>query len=298
MKKVSLLVGLLAIMLMACGPATPAAPPLGSKDNPIKMAIIPFIETQQLVTNMKPLVEMVEKESGYKIDFTTPTSYSAAVEAIGTGKLDVVWFGPLAYVLAHDKYGAEVILVSQQKGSTQYRGMFIVRSDSPYKSLEDLKGKRIAFTESSSTSGYLYPAALLLSKGYDPNRYFSDVVFAGGHDKAAIALYNGQVDVAAIFEDARDRVVSTIPDIKEKTRPIAYTEWIPNDNVAVGKHVPPEVKEKLKQSLMKVTDTPEGSAALFKAIGTEKLLPIEDKMYDPIRLAAEKLGIDLAGKVK
>lgn len=314
MKVRYLLLVLLIGFVAACGPtaATPASTPssraapttapastLGTDANPIKMVMIPFVDANQLVKDMTPFVDLVAKEAGYKIKFDVTTSYGPAIEGMGAGKVDVAWYGPLQYVLAHDKYGADVMLVSQQKGSTQYRGAFFVRTDSPYKKLEDVKGKRVAFTDSASTSGYLYPNALIKSRGLDPKNFFSDVIFAGGHDKSLIALYKGEVDVAAAFETAREeRVKQTLPDILEKTRVLEYTDWIPNDNVAVGKHVPKDVVEKLKAALMKVTSTPEGSAALVKAIGTEKLLPIEDKAYDPIRVAAQALDIDLSSKVK
>ncbi len=296
-RSIVLFMSLLVWLLAACAP-TPQAPALGAEGNPIKMVMIPFQDANQLARDMGAFSELVAKESGYKIKFDVTTSYGPAIEGIGVGKVDVAWFGPLQYVLAHDKYGAEVLLVSQQRGSTQYRGAFFVKKDSPYQKLEDLKGKRVAFNDSASTSGYLYPMALVKNKGLEPKSFFGNVVFSGGHDKSILALYKGEVDVAAAFENARDRVKEAAPDIMDKTRVLEYTEWIPNDNVAVGKHVPKEVVEKLKAALIKVTSTPEGSAALAKAIVTEKLMPIEDKAYDPIRIAAKALDIDLSAQVK
>jgi phosphonate transport system substrate-binding protein len=293
MKLKLLFVSLCMLLLAACAPA-PTQPALGTESNPIKMAMIPFANAEQIIKDMTPFVELVAKESGYKIKFDVTTSNAPAIEGLCSSKLDVVWFGPLGYVIAADKCGAQVMLVTEQKGSSKYRGAFFVQKNSPYQKLEDLKGKRVAFTEPTSTSGYLYPNGLLKSKGLDPKTFFGEAIFSGGHDAAVIALYKGQVDVAAAFENTPEtRVQKTLPDVLDKVRPLEYTDWIPNDNVAAGKHVPPEVVEKLKAALMKVTSTPAGSAAMAKAITSDKLVPIDDKAYDPIRVAAKSLGLDL-----
>ncbi|MBI4758856.1 MAG: phosphate/phosphite/phosphonate ABC transporter substrate-binding protein [Chloroflexi bacterium] len=282
-------------LLAGCGPGEK---PIGSPERPIKMAFVPYLETQKLFLTMKPFVDLVEKESGYKIDFSVPTSYAATIEAMGANKVDVAWYGPYAYVLAHDKFGAEVILTSVQYGNTKYRGQIIVRADSGLNSLENLKGKKFAFVESSSASGYLYPKALLVSKGYVPEKYFSDIVFAGGHDKVIIAVYNKQVDAGAIYEEARTTLEKTLPDIMAKTKVIAYTDWIPNDNVAVRKGLPKEVKDKLTEALVKVVSSPEGKKALKEAIGTEGFALARDSDYDPIRQAARVLTEEERGKLK
>lgn len=297
----SLLMALIAAIVLlpvvaACAPG--GEQPLGSKENPIKMAMVPYVETQKLITDFKPFVEILEKETGYKIEFSVPTSDAATIEAMGAKKIDVAWFGPLAYVIAHDRYGAEVVLVSQEakSHSTKYRGMILVRTDSGINSLADLKGKRFAFSSPTSTSGYLYPAQVFVKNGIKPDKtFFSEVVFAGGHDKAVIALYNKQVDGAACYEDVREEIVkSTLPDIMEKTKVLAYTEWIPNDNVAIGKHVPKEVRDRLVKGLQAAIRSPEGKKALVKTVTTEDLLPIEDSAYDPVRQVAKEMGINLA----
>ncbi len=278
------------LLATACAPAEAA---WGSKERPIKMAIIPYVETQKLVTAFQPFVDLLEKETGYKIEFSVPSSDAATIEAMGAKKLDVAWFGPLAYVLAHDKYGADVILVSVQKGATSYRGMIIVRADSGFKTVADLKGKRFAFSSPTSTSGYLYPAYVFIQQGMNPKTFFQEYTFAGGHDKAAIAVYNKQVEGAAVYEDVRENLLQTFPDAMTVLKPIAYTEWIPNDNVAVGQHVPADVKEKIKAALIKVVNTPEGKKALVEAIGTERLDPIQDSAYNPVRETAKAMGINL-----
>ena len=76
-------------------------------------------------------------------------------------------------------------------------GLFVVKKDSPYKSLQDLKGKRMMFTSPTSTSGYVMAYSRLVDEGLlqpkeNPNKYFGEVRFAGGYDRALLAVLNDQ----------------------------------------------------------------------------------------------------------
>ncbi|NOZ05974.1 MAG: phosphate/phosphite/phosphonate ABC transporter substrate-binding protein [Chloroflexi bacterium] len=292
---VLLLASVSILFLASCQPKQAA---LGSAENPIKMAIVPYEEAERLVADMKPVVEMLEKETGYHYDFSVVTSYAALIEGMGANKVDVGWFGPLAYVLAHEKYGANVILVSIEYGQTTYRSEIIVRTDSGINSLADLKGKRFAYVDAASASGYLYPRAMLAAAGYDPDTFFAKTTFAGSHDSAVVAVYRGDVDAGAVYEDARDAVEKALPDVMDQVKVIAYSDPIPNDNVAVRKGLPPEITNKIKQALLGMAADPEGLKVLAKAIGVDGLAPAKDSDYDPVRRAAQALRLDLESQVK
>jgi len=271
---------------------------LGSVENPIKMAIVPYEEAERLVADMKPVVERLEKETGYHYDFSVVTSYAALIEGMGANKVDVGWFGPLAYVLAHEKYGANVILVSIEYGQTTYRSEIIARADSGINSLADLEGKRFAYVDAASASGYLYPRAMLAAAGYDPDTFFAKTTFAGSHDSAVVAVYRGDVDAGAVYEDARGAVEKALPDVMDQVKVVAYSDPIPNDNVAVRKDLPPEMTNKIKQALLDMAADPEGLKVLAKAIGVDGLATAKDSDYDPVRRAAQALKLDLESQVK
>src|SRR5262249_41228959 len=149
-----------------------------------------------------------------------------------------------------------------------YRAQIITRVDSGIKTLDDLRGKRFAFVDPVSSSGYLYPASVLQEKvdfnPKNPRGFFSEVVFAGGHDKVVIAVYNKQVDGGATFgnsnpnappTDARTAVRRTIPDVMEKVVLIAETDPIPNDTVSVRKGLPPEMVQRIRTGLLRLQES-------------------------------------------
>lgn len=288
------------LALAGCGQGK-AKGPLGSADNPIRMAFVPSLETGQITTSAEKLADAIEEKTGYTIKVDVPVSYAAVIEALGAGRVDVAWFNPLSYVLAHDKYGADVLLITERDEHTDYFGIILVREDSSIRSIEDLKGKRFAFVDPLSTSGTLYPKQLLLEKGVEPDKDIQPI-YAGGHDKAIIALYNKQVDACSCYggyeSDARDRVVKTVPDIKRKTRILAQTAKIPNDNVSVSKEVPQEVREKLRSALLEIANSKEGSQMLMDVADISGLEPSTDSDYTTLREMVNAVGLNVEKAVK
>jgi phosphonate transport system substrate-binding protein len=274
---------------------------LGSPNNPIKMAFVPSSDSQKVLGSGEPLARMLSDVTGMAVTASVPTSYAAVIEAMGAERIDVGWLAPFAYVLARDTFQSEVILASVRGGSKTYTGQIIVHADSGITSLEGLRGKKFAFVDPSSASGFLYPNALLASRGIDFKTAFSETLFAGGHDKVVIAVYNKQVDGGATFgdsvegtvTDARTTVRSTIPDVTEKVKPIAKTDPIPNDTVSVRKGLRPEIVAAIRDGLLAVAQTPDGRQTLNSLYRIDGLAPSVDSEYESVRRAAQVLGLNL-----
>ncbi len=287
-------------------PPAPAGNALGSPSNPVKMAFVPSSDSQKVLSSGEPIGKLLKDVTNLTFKVSVPTSYTAVIEAMGAGQVDVGWLAPFAYVLAHDKNGSEVILASVRQGSKTYRAQIITRADSGITKIEDLKGKKFAFVEPASASGFLFPNALLAEKGIDYKTYFSETIFAGGHDKVVIAVYNKTVDAGATFgdsveggppTDARTLVLSTYPDVMEKLKPIAVTDPIPNDTVSVRKGLDPAMVKLIKDGLLYLQSTPEGQKYLKDLYNINGLAAADDKDYDSIRRAAKALNLDLEEQI-
>ena len=292
---------IMAVALSGCGkPAgkTASGLALGSPGNPIKMAMVPSLDTRKLVISGEKLAELLKKETGLTFAVSVPTSYAAVISAMGAGKVDVGWLSPLPYVIAHEQFGVKVVLRTVRNKSDKYWSFIIARTDSGINKLEDLKGKRFAYGDPVSTSGCLYAKELIRSKGYDPAKFFSNVIYAGAHDKVVLAVYNKQVDAGAIYggvvSDAREKVTGTIKDVMEKTKVIAKSAEIPNDTVSVRKSLPDDLTKKIADGLMKVASSDEGRIAVMSLYGIDGFVPAKDADYDSVRKVAraEKIKIE------
>jgi len=300
-KPIAVLVLIAIVLISGCSKQTTtqaAKPPLGSPQNPIKMALVPSLDTRKLIASGEKLAELLRKYTGLTFEVTVPTSYAAVVSAMGAGKVDVGWLSPLPYVIAHDQYGVQVVLRTIRDNSDKYWSFIIARTDTGINKLEDLKGKRFAYGDPVSTSGCLYARELIRSKGYDPDKFFSQVIYAGAHDKVVMAVYNKQVDGGAIYggvvSDAREKVADTIKDVMRKTKVIAKSAPIPNDTVSVRKGFPQKLTKKLVEGLMKVAKSDEGRVAIMTLYGIDGFVPAKDSDYDTVRKVAkaEKIRIE------
>jgi len=279
-------------------------PPLGSKRNPIKMFFVPSMEANKVVVSAEAIAYQLQKDTGYCFKVAVPTSYAAVIEAMGTGEADVAWLATYAYVLAHDKFGAEVKLGTIRNGLNKYRGQFIARANGPVKKLEDINGKIIAYTDAASTSGFIYPSALLKTRNIEPKSHF----FAGGHPQAVLAVYSGRADVgctywsppdsAGVPQDARLKLLETYPDVLNKIAIIDWTDWIPNDTVTMRKNLPDEIKDKIVQALLAYVKTPEGKKVMKELYDIDGLQPVTDADYNIVRQTLKTLGKDPVSLLK
>lgn len=288
----------LLALTTACYRPRSESHPLGSERNPLVMAFVPSTEAEKVIQSGEELIALLNEGTGLSFKAQMSTSYVGIVEAMAVGKVHVAWLPPMAYVYAHDRNGDEVILKVVRDGKPTYRGQIVVMTDSGVSELADLRGKRVAFTDQTSTSGHYYPAAMLREAGLDPNADI-EPLFAGGHDAAVLALVKGSVEAACCYDDARDKLVEMgFPDIKETTRVVAYTADIPADNVAVIKDLDSELVGRVKQGLLKLASSAEGQRVLMELYEVEGLVPAIDADYEPVRWMAELLDKDFEEELR
>ncbi len=305
MKSLAIVIGLFAIVLVGCIKKTAE---LGSVDNPIKLHFVPSVDAKVIEDNSVKFKEYLEKNTPYKYDITIPQSFIAVVEAFGTKRADVAAINTFGYVLAHDKYGAEARLTVIRNGEATYQSQFIAKADGKIKKVEDLAGKKIAFVEPSSTSGYLLPLKTLKDKGIE----VKETVFAGKHDNVVSMVYQGQVDAGATFysppskdsagsdrmEDARRLVLTQYPDVEKKVVIISLSEPITNDPIVFRKEMPEEMKTKIVDAMIAFVATPEGKDAFQAIYGVTAVKKASDMDYEPVRKMLKALGKDASELVQ
>ena len=299
------------VVLLAIGAAGWPAP-TASGQTTLVLAFVPSQDSQRVLETGSILARMIEVATGYRVRAEVPTSYVATVEAMCAGRVDIAFLAPFAYVLAHQRCEADVRLVSVRAKLPFYKAQILYRADLNVKTLNDLRGKKFAFVTPASASGYLFPAALLKKNGIDPDRFFSQVLFAGGHDRVVLAIYTGSVDAGAtfgdeVFSDARTTVIRQYADVNDKVKVLMYTDPIPNDTVSFRRDLPDEVKEKTTKALFRIAETAPGREALdrlyqiqgfadFNALTTtykQSNLKTFDQYFQPIRDAAKFLGLNI-----
>jgi phosphonate transport system substrate-binding protein len=298
MKKSMWLVAFVLLTVLSMALAGCGTPELGTADNPIIMSFVPSGDTQEIIASGDQLAQMITEKTGLIVEATVGTDFAAVREAMGAGQAHIGWLNTFNYVLANEKFGVDVGLVTQRFGTSTYVGQINVRADSGITTLEDLKGKVMCWVDPNSTSGYIIPRIMLKANGVDPDTDFSRTVEAGSHNNVITAVYNGDCDAGASYADARSSIEADFPDVKEVVVVLATTTEIPNDSVAFIKEFPAETREKIVNALIEISATPEGQAALETLYSIEALVAADDTFYDNFRADLSKAGIDIESLVQ
>jgi phosphonate transport system substrate-binding protein len=313
-----------ALVAAACGGATtPSAAPttaataaaktgprIGSFDRPVVLAITPSAEVQRLTTTGNAIASALGSATGLRWKVQVPTSYAAEIEAVCSGQVDVAFIAPLQMTLLLDKGCGTPILAALRndescKLAPTYNSQILVRADSGINDISGLKGKRFAYVDAISASGSLFPQLLIKSKtGQDPKTFFASTINAGGHPQSVLALYNGQVDGAASFGDARIKSVCGTPepaagmpaDILTKTKIIDKAGPIPNDGIAVAKAMPSEIVAQIKKALTDYAGTDAGKKNFKDLFAWDGITDVQANFYDSMREAAKLGGVDVGAE--
>ena len=169
---------------------------LGSEDRPIQVLFVPSVDADVIVTGGEILADTLAEATGLNFEVSVPTSYAATIEAMCASPGDTIGFIPaLGYVLANERCGVQVGNAAVRFGLPWYAAQIVVRADSGIETLEDLNGLTWGVPSVTSTSGFLFPSAMFSDMGIEPG----EVVEAGGHTSAMLAVYNGEVDFATGF---------------------------------------------------------------------------------------------------
>ena len=289
------LFGVLLVSLLLLGACTQQRPPLGSSKNPVKFILLPSADVRLLASKATFIKRYLEAETPYKYRFSVPTSYIAVIEAIGAKKADVATLNAPGYILANRRFKTEARLIIQRHGLNTYQSQIIARVDGPIKSLADIDGKKFAYVDPMSMSGYLMPEKLLFDKKIKPQ----ETIFAQRHDNVVTMVYQRQVDAGATWhspphngkmQDARLLVQTQYKDIEKRVKIIHLTDHFPNDPIVFRADMPQKIKEDTINGLISYISTEEGKKIFHELVRATGLVRCSDSTYDGVRKILKTLN--------
>lgn len=281
----------------------PAGSDIGTAEHPIKVLFVPSVDSNVIVTGGEVMADALNEATGLNFEVSVPTSYAATIEEMCASPTDTMAFIPaFGYVLANDLCGVDVAFKAVRRGWGVYWTMFVVGRDSDIQSLEDLNGKKWAYPDAGSTSGYLVPLVQMKEAGVTPG----DTLEAGDHPGAVRAVYNGEADFGTAFYspwaapegaeawevgddpevpvdpatcalnedgsqllcegyrvlDARANIREEFPDVVEKVRILTLSPEIPNDTLSFSPEFPEDLRTQIEEALLAFAETEEWATSI------------------------------------
>jgi phosphonate transport system substrate-binding protein len=266
----------------------------------LRVGFVPSENLQAILKKTRPVIDALHKElNPMQVVPFVATDYTGIIEAMRANKLDVAFFAPGAYVLAEKKANARVILKASRKGKAFFYSAIITHKGSGIHRLQDLKGKTFAYVDPASTSGGIYPKVMFMNAGLNPERDFTRVIYAGGHDAAVLAVLNKKVDAAATFANDTNGVDAawtqflTKPGEASQIVPIAFSKPIPSDNIAVRNDLEPALIAKIRKVFIGMTATPAGRQQLKDLYKIDAFVDATPADFEPVREAFGKVGMNI-----
>ena len=288
----------LAGALAALALAAPAAAQDWKATYPeLTLGAIPVENATGTTDRYAPLTEYLSKALGVPVKLRVANDYAAVIEGQRAGNIQIAFYGPASFARAV-MTGVKVEPIVNQKhnnGASGYYSVIYVRADSPYKTIEDLKGKNLALVDPNSTSGNQAPRYFLQKAGHEVDKFFGKTVYAGSHENAVLALVQGTADAAAnLWNSETDSVVTRMaakgmlkkPDGTPLTpsdlRVVFKSDFLPEGPFAVLAGLPDDLKAKIRAAFLAL---PKADKAAFDRLSDGKdldLTPVTLKDYQPI----------------
>ena len=251
----------------------------------------PVLSEREMQNEFEPLMTYLSATLGQKVVLYVAKDYGDLRTQMEAGTVDVGSFSPFAYVDA--ARGAKIRIIAQSilEGSATYRGLIVARKNSGLRTVADLQGKRFAFVDPKSASGYIYPRAMLLEEGIKPETYFSSTIFAGSHDKVIAAVLAGQVDAGAIYDGALGVARRSGVPVQNLVT-LVSTEPIPHDAIAVRLGMDDALVKRIQLALINLDQSEAGRRVI--AHSKKKLtghVIAADSLYDVVRRTAKLAGL-------
>lgn len=277
------LIGAAAASLAFAGLVAPAHAQSWKQQYPeLTMAVIPVETASGTVDRYTPLTDYLSKTLGVPVKLNVASDYAAVIEAQRAGSAQIAFYGPASYaraVLTGVKTDP-VVVQRHETGLTGYYSVIWVKADSPYKSIQDLHGKKIALVDPNSTSGNQAPRFFLNKAGASVDGFFGSSVYAGSHDNAVLALAQGTVDAAAnSYNSPTDSNLTRMltkgilkspdgsPMKLEDFRVVFKSDFLPEGPFAVLDSLPDDLKAAIRQAFL---DLPKADKATFDKLSDGK----------------------------
>lgn len=258
--------------------------------NVLRFSLVPTQDSVRELSYYKPILDLLSKNTGKKIEFYMPTSYSSVVEALIGKWVDIAVLGPESYIIARKKdrnidvFGTYSRRANGiQEAGPGYKSVLITKKGSKFGTVDATRGGVLALVDPASTSGALIPEHVFSKNVNMPlKQYFSRVVYSGGHDLSAIAVNEGKVDAAFVASHRFMETVNAGKIRQDDFNILWQSPLLPQDPFVFRGTLCNDLKARVAETFLSVDQTPEGRKYLDN-VRSERFVKMTDADYNVVR---------------
>lgn len=253
----------------------------------LHVAVAAMVSPKTTLIFYQKLLDYLSDKLGQSVVLVQRKTYKEIDQAIGNGNIDFAFICSGPYAVDKKKYGYELLATPLIHGRHFYYSYLIVNKDSPYKRLEDLRGKIFAFTDPDSNTGKLVPTYWLSQIHEKPETFFNKIIYTYSHDNSILAVARGLVDGAAVDSLVWEYYKSKKPELTRRTRIIKKSQPFGIPPIVASRATSPDLKKRVQKILISMHQDSEGKHILSELMIERFILP-QDEWYDNIRKLKEK----------
>lgn len=255
-----------------------------SDPNPLRFSFMSKTDVAEQTLRYQPLMNLLQKKIGRKVEIVAPTSYDTAIEGLLSGQIDFAEMGPAAYAQAKQRDPTLEVFATyiRPKGvfnerGENYHSLLIVRADSQYNDSLGLAKMKISLVDPASASGALIPRAYFAKEvGMPLEDFFAGIAYSGSHELSALAVLKGYTHAAFVSSALLDDGISTGLFKSNDFKVLWKSEIIPNEPTVYRNTLCADLKEQIRQVYFNGGDELTPLLAKLKA---EKFVPVTDVNY-------------------
>jgi phosphonate transport system substrate-binding protein len=266
-----------------------AVPAANLADRPaVRIAIAPIVSPEKSLEMYQPFVDYVGGKLRMKATPYYRPTYSETNDLVRYQRCDIAIVCTYPFIRGEREFGMQALVVPQVKGVTTYQSILVVPQTSRAATLLDLVGKRFASADIISTTGWLFPAMMLMDAGENPDRFFGEHVITGSHDRSLQAVIDGFVDGAAVHGVVYDQMLAEDATIRQKVKILAKSPPFGIPPIVAHPNLDPKLRQAILSVLLQMHQDPQGKLILAR-LQIERFVIPEADLFAPLRLAVGKL---------
>ena len=226
-------------------PAAPVAAPIAGT-MPLRIAVSPSLSNRDTVGSYRLIAEHIAIQTGQPTELIYRRNNAETQALLSSQCADLAFFSTGAFLTYSGTEPIEPLVIPELENGPFYQALIIVSQNSRIENLGGLAGKRFAFSDAASFSGYLFPVYLLKLRQQTPENFFGQSLFSQNHAKSLQSVAMNLLDGAAIDSIAYDHARRNNPELAGRVRIIHSSEPIGVGPVVIRKALPAQQKELLK----------------------------------------------------